>query len=357
MKTYTKFLLYNFFISFIKVSAVLTILIFIINIFEEIDFFKKYDVHLIFPIIVSLLNTPSIIFEIFPFIFLITTQIFFIKLIESNELKIFKYSGLNNFKILTIISIFSFVLGLIIIGPYYNFSSKVKNQYIKIKNSYSKDNKYLAVITENGLWIKDELNNKINIINASKIESEFLINVTITQFDKNQKFIKFIESNKIDISKNEWVIYSPIINENNETRTQDIYTLKTNYNLNKIQNLFSDLLSLSIYDLYKLKKNYQKLNYSIIDIEMHLNRVFSYPFYLTIITVLGGILMFNIGYQKNSIFKIILGIFISVIVYYLSYFFYALGSNEKISMIPAIWLPLFLLAIINLSFIIKINEK
>ena len=45
-------------------------------------------------------------------------------------------------------------------------SSKLKFLYFDIKNEYTKDNKYLAVITENGIWIKDEINNKINLIHA-----------------------------------------------------------------------------------------------------------------------------------------------------------------------------------------------
>ena len=74
-------------------------IILIIGILEQIEFFKNIDVHFSYPIFLSLLNTPSIIFEILPFIFLISTQLFFIKLIDSHEIEIFKYSGLNNFKI------------------------------------------------------------------------------------------------------------------------------------------------------------------------------------------------------------------------------------------------------------------
>ena len=55
----------------------------------------------------------------------------------------------------------------------------MKNSYLLIKNKYSSDNKYLAVITENGLWIKDEIENKINIINAGKVNNQFLLNVSI----------------------------------------------------------------------------------------------------------------------------------------------------------------------------------
>ena len=43
-----------------------------------------------------------------------------------------------------------------------------------IKNNYTNDSKYLAVINKNGLWIKDEINGEINIINANQVDNEFL---------------------------------------------------------------------------------------------------------------------------------------------------------------------------------------
>ena len=48
------------------------------NLFEEISFFKSSDVNLFFPVLIGGLNVPSAIFEIFPFIFLIATQFFFL---------------------------------------------------------------------------------------------------------------------------------------------------------------------------------------------------------------------------------------------------------------------------------------
>ena len=127
-------------------------IIFIVNILDQANFFKNLDVHFSYPIYLSFLNTPSIVFEILPFIFLISTQFFFIKLIDSQELEIFKYSGLTNFNIIKIISLFAFFLGILLIIFFYNISSLMKSNYLDYKNKYTNDNKYLAVITENGLW-------------------------------------------------------------------------------------------------------------------------------------------------------------------------------------------------------------
>ena len=357
MKTYIIFLLNIFFKSFVKVFLILMTLIMIINIFEEIEFFKTINVHFLYPAFLSALNTPSIIFEILPFIFLISAQVFFIKLIDNNELQVFKYTGLTNFKILKIISLFSFFLGLILVIFFYNISSKLKNQYLEIKNNYSNDNKYLAVITENGLWIKDEIDNKISIVNAAKINENFLLDVLIVEFDSDYNYIRTIQSKMVDISKNLWLLNKPNITIDNVTTNSDDIFLISNFDLKKINSLFSNLSSLTIWDLFKLRKDYEKLNYSITEINAHIHKVFSYPIYLTIMTVLSGIIMLNIKYRKNSIFKIIFGILISVLIYYINFFFNALGINEKVPIVFSVWLPLIMLSLVNLIFIVRINEK
>ena len=357
MKIYIKFLINLFNTSFLKVFFIFFIIILITNFLEQIDFFKDTDISLYYLIFLSFLNTPSIIFEILPFIFLLSTQVFFIYLIDKKELEVFKYTGLNNFKIIKIISIYSFVMGLILIFFFYNASAVMKNSYLLIKNKYSTDNKYLAVITDNGLWIKDEIGNKINIINANKVDNEFLLDVSITQLNKNFQVLNYISSKKIDISSFQWKIFNPLILNNNENNNLSEMLFKSNFDLEKINSLFSNLSSLTMFELFDLKKNYKILNYSLIDINSHMYKVISYPIYLTLITIFSAIIMFNIGYQKNSFFRITLGIFFSVIIYYVNYFLNILGTNEKIPLMLSIFMPLIILTIINLISIIKINEK
>ena len=178
MRVYVKFLINLFNISFLKVFFSFFIIILITNILEQMEFFKNLDISFFYLIFLSFLNTPSIIFEILPFIFLLSTQVFFIYLIDKKELEIFKYNGLTNFIIIKIISFYALIIGLIFIIFFYNASAAMKNSYLLIKNKYSNDNKYLAVITENGLWIKDEIENKINIINANKVDNQFLLDVS-----------------------------------------------------------------------------------------------------------------------------------------------------------------------------------
>ena len=147
-----------------------------------------------------------------------------------------------------------------------------------------------------------------------------------------------------------------MLKKNQEIILNEI-TLRSNFDLKKINSLFSNLSSLTITELLTLRNSYKSLNYSIIDIDSQLYRVISYPIYLTLITIFASVIMFNIGYQKKTLYKIIFGIFLSVVIYYINYFFLILGTNEKIPLILSIFMPLIMLSIINFISIIKLNEK
>ena len=353
-----QFIILSFLKSFFNIFLVMLSLVFILNILQEIEFFSNKNVGSIYPIYLSLMNTPSILFEMFPFIFLISTQFFFIKLFNNDEINIFKYSGLKNINIVYILSILSFILGLFIITLFYNVSSTLQSYYLDIKNQYSTDKSdYLAVINKNGLWIKDIVEDKINIINSSKINNNILSETFISTFDSDYELIKNIRSNKVDIKNNKWLIYDASIFENNTSEKVDLLEFETNFNQKKIESLFSNLSSLSILKLFNLRNNYKGLNYSVVDVNLHISKILTYPFLLMLMTILSAIIMFNTKRFKSNTFKIVIGLFFSVIIYYISNFFNVMGITEKISLIIATISPLAILTFINLFMIVNVNEK
>ena len=357
MKTYIKFLINIFFRSFLYVVFTVLCLVFIINLLTELEFFRNIDVGIFFTIYLSLINSPSMIFEIFPFILLITTQLFFIKLFNNDEIKIFKYSGLKNSRILNIITLFTLLIGLFTISIFYNASSNLKNFYLELKSNYTEDGKYLAVINKNGLWIRDKVDNKILIVNSSKIDDNFLINNFITEFDSNYDVIRNIKSEKIDIKNNEWVIYNPEIYVKNNKQETNKIIIYSNFDNKRINSLFSNLSSLSFLELLELKNNYKMLNYSTVDIDLQIQKIISYPLYLVIMTVLSSIIMLNSKKYRSNTLKISIGLFLCVIIYYFNNLFSVLGTTDKINHILSVWVPLIFLSSISMLATIKINEK
>jgi len=357
MKTYTKFLLNGFIRSFLNVFFVMFSLVFILNILQEIEFLSNQEVNSFYPIYLSLMSSPSIIFEMFPFIFLISTQFFFLKLFTNDEINIFKYSGLKNIKIILILSVISFFIGIFTISVFYSLSSNLQHYYLQVKNQFSKDKLYLAVINKNGLWIKDVVNDQTSIINSSKINNNFLTDTFISTFDEKFNLIRSLKSNKIDIKDKEWLIYDATIFENNISQKSDLIKFKSNFNQKRIESLFSNLSSLSLFKLIDLRQNYRLLNYSTVDVDLQIYRILTYPLFLVIMTILASIIMLNTKKSNSKFIKIIIGLFCSVIIYYINNLMNVMGSTEKIPLMVSIWTPIIFLSLVNLIMLININEK
>ena len=356
MKVYIKYFTIIFLKSVFFVFFVMGSLVFILNILSELEFFKEENVEISFTLFLALLNSPALIFEMFPFIMLITVQLFFIKIFENKEIEIFKYSGLKNSNIITILSVLSAITGILIISIFYNLSSNLKNIYLDLKSVYTSDGKYLS---NNQKWPldKDRVDNQIIITNSSLIEKNYIINNFITVFDDDFNVIKNIKSNKIDISKNKWKIQNARIYQNNNYTDKLEIKLQTNFDLDRIQSLYSNLSALNLFELYELRKNYKNLNYSITEIDLHLLKIAFYPFYLLLMSLFSSLIMLNIKHIKSTTFKISIGLFFSVIIYYLNNFSYVLGGTERVSLIFAVSLPLLILASINFVMLRNINEK
>ena len=59
-------------------------------------------------------------------------------------------------------------MGLFLLLFYYSFSSNLKSKYLDTKNRFSNTNEYLAVVKDDGLWIKEEIENNVYLIHAER---------------------------------------------------------------------------------------------------------------------------------------------------------------------------------------------
>ena len=179
-----KYLGKEFFKVILNTSIIFFTLGFIMHLFEEINFFKDFNVNINTPIILSLLYTPSLLQNFFPFVVLISGIWFFLKIKKSDELTAINISGMSNLSIIAIPSFVSIVLGIFFMTAVNPITSAMVKKYETIKGGYELDQEYLAAITVNGIWIKEKNFQKNNIIRALQLEKENLIEVSIYEFDK-----------------------------------------------------------------------------------------------------------------------------------------------------------------------------
>ena len=358
IKKYQSYI-YSLFISrFLLVNFIFFCIIVIINFFDEIRFAEKYNAETYFIIYLSLLNAPSFIFEVFPFMFLISVKIFYLNLIEKNELEILNSNGISNFQIITHLAIITGIIGILLLIFFYSFSSALKEVYLDTKNKFSNSNEYLAVVNDDGLWIKEEIDENLYIIHAEKFDSNKLRLITITEADRYYNNKKTIIAKKANISSKNWQLNDvSILNEDGNKNKFKSYVYNSSFNGEIISNLFSNLNALNIYELHKLSNSYFKIGYSNTDIKIHLNKIYSMPIFYILMTILGFLIINRLKKVKSKFFVVVFGIFVSVVVYYLNYFSGILGNKGALPIYLSVWLPLLILFLVCNIGLVRVNEN
>ena len=356
------YLLKNFLKTFLTVVIIFYAFGVILNLFEEIEFFKNIDVSFITPLALTSIFIPSMIIKILPFIIFISSMWFMLSIRNNKDLLTIKVFGYSNIKIFFILAIASFVLGWLVLFVANPITSSMSKYYEKTKSGYSRDIDHLVNFNKNGLWIKENLeNNKMRIISAAKPEGENLLDVTIFHFDSKSNLIEKIFSKKTNIRNNEWILNDVIIfNPKNGILEKNEYTnykIVSIYNYEKITNLFKNFDTLSFVDLIINYKKLENQGYNKEFLNQSLHSMLTLPFFLLLMTALSSILTLNTLKKSDNIKFIILGLIISVLIFYFKDLSLALGQTERIPLILAIWAPVIALSFFIFIGILQINEK
>ena len=329
---------------------------FIMNLFEEINYFKDLDIGIYVPIMLSSLIVPSLLYNMFPFIILLSGIWFFLKIKKSDEVTAMKVSGMSNFSVIIIPGLLSFMLGIFFITSINPITSVLVQKYENIKGNYDRDKDYLAAITQNGIWIKE----KNNIIRATNLQNENLMDVTIYEFDKNNNFVKRVEAKSADISLTTWSLKNVKIVDNNGKilfDNMDLLSYFSIYDLEKIKSLYTNLDTVSFWNIENEIELLEERGYSTKQMETKLHRSLAFPFFLLAMLLLSGVFTLGIRFKENNFTYAFIAIITCVLIYYFNDFSAALGRTEKLAVEVAVWMPIIIIFIFSAVGVIYANQK
>ncbi len=329
---------------------------FIINLFEEINFFKDLNVQIYLPILMSIIFVPSILYNMFPFIILFSGIWFFLKIKKSDEVTAMKVSGVSTFSIILVPCFVSVLLGILILTSINPITSVLVKKYERIKGNYEKEMDYLAAITENGIWIKE----KNTILRSSNLEGENLMNITIYEFDENTNFLKRIEAESANINSLKWNLKNAkIIDNNGKILSSNIkdFIYNSTYDLKKIKSLYTNLDTISFWNIENQIKLLEERGYSTKEMESKLHRSLAYPFFLLSMVLLSGVFTLGISFKEDNMTYIIITIITSVIIYFFNDFSLVLGKAEKLPVVVSAWMPIIIIFIFGAVGAIHANQK
>ena len=356
-----KYLLSGYFKTILKVVLIFYCFGLILNLFEEIEFFKNTNATILLPITLTALYIPNMMIKLMPFIIFVSSMWFLLYLRNSKDLLILKVIGYSNFKIFFTLASASFLLGWLILFSINPITSAMMKYYEQTKSEHSRDVDHLVSINKNGLWIQEYLESGYRIISADEAKDNHLINVIIFNLDNDYKLIEKITSKSTNIISNDWVLNDVVINKFedgiNKNKFEKTYSLRSQYNFEKITSLFKNFDTMSFLELILNYKDLQIRGYNKSYLDQNLNSMLSMPFFLFLMTSLASILTLNALKKSNNFTFIVSGIIACVAIYYFKDLSLALGQTNRISLSLAAWIPIVTIGLFTSIGILQINEK
>ena len=141
------------------------------------------------------------------------------------------------------------------------------------------------------------------------------------------------------------------------TKKKDTYKINSIYNYEKINSLFKNFDTMSFLDLVLNYKNLLNNGYNKPFLNQSLHSMLSMPFFLFLMTGLASILTMNTLKRSDNIKYIIIGLLVSVVIFYFKDLSLALGQTNRIPLILSVWAPVIALSLFTSVGVIQINEK
>ena len=363
LKSINRYIINEYIKSLFVVIAVMLSIVLLINLLDEFNFFKsKKELKFIFFIIFTILKIPNVLINLFPFIVLFAGIVFYLKIYNHNEVISLRVMGYSNIQIILIPALTSFVIGYIIVFLIVPFSSSMLRYYEDLRSEYN-ETKNLVFVNETGIWILDKNEKEKNIIRIEKINKDFSIvsQITIYNYDASNNFIRRIDAVEGTIKDKNWLLNKVNIISVNKKNNKDNYFINYNYtsniNINELKNVYKNTETTSLLDINKEILILEDKGYSTIDLRIRYQKLISFPIYLLAMSILSGLMIINLGKTSNYLKYGSYGVIISIIIYFLNDLSITIAKSGIISVDFSVWIPIFLIILINLVGITQVNAK
>ena len=363
LKSINRYIINEYIKSLFVVIAVMLSIILLINLLDEFNFFKsKKDLKFIFFLIFTVLKIPNVLINLFPFIVLFAGIVFYLKIYNHNEVISLRVMGYSNIQIILIPALTSFVIGYVIVFLIVPFSSSMLRYYEDLRSEYN-ETKNLVFVNETGIWILDKNEKEKNIIRIEKINKDFSVvsQITIYNYDASNNFIRRIDATEGTIKDKSWLLNKvniiSINKKNNKDNYLNNYNYTSNVNISELKNVYKNTETTSLLDINKEMLILEDKGYSTVDLRIRYQKLISFPIYLLSMSILSGLMIINLGKTSNYLKYGSYGVIISVIIYFLNDLSVTIAKSGIISVDFSVWIPIFLIILINLVGITQVNAK
>lgn len=335
--------------SFLRVLAVLALLIFVIDGLENIRGLTQYGVSFSESLVLAATRTPSFILKTLPIIVMLSALAFCVGLARSSEFVVTRAVGISALRALSIPAFYGFTLGLAAILVLNPLAATFSAKYTELRAEYTNSKRSAVSFGEDGFWLRQKDKDGHTVIHAQSTNRRgtSLREATALKFNEEGAVISRLFSRTAILSQGQWVftngkywhIDRDTLNPEKTAETFEIKRFDTDITPEQILEGYPKPNTVPIWDMPQMIRTINSAGFSSLPHVIHFNIELARPLMLVAMIFLGAAFTLQNARLGNLGISVFLALICGFALYFLQNLAMTLGEAGEIPVFAAAWAP------------------
>ncbi len=339
----------RFFKTLMSTIFVFFIILFLLDMVEQIRKFGSTDATFGTLLSLSALNVPETLYRILPLIMILATLALFLGLARSSELVVTRASGRSALKSLLAPLAVTFLIGIFAVAVINPIVAATSKQYETVAGRLTSEGASTVSVSREGLWLRQGTQSGQTVIRAERanLDGTVLFGATFLGFDSNGRPSYRIEADVARLVTGAWEIegakewrFDPneIIPEQNAF-VADRMSLASNLTRDQILDSFGTPSAIPIWELPAFIRQLEDAGFSARNHRTFFHMELALPILLISMVLVGaGFTMRHTRMGRTGL-MVMLALALGFSLYFIRNFAAILGENGQIPILLAAWGP------------------
>ncbi len=332
----------NFMYYVLVIAVLLAGVTFIIN---TIEIMRRAaanpDVQLGLILQMAALSLPEYLQKILPFGVLFGAIYTCWKLNKTHELVVIRASGISAWQFLFPMIVAAMLFGVFATAVLNPVSAIFAVKYEQLQNTYLRVQSSLVAVLRTGIWLRQPTAGGYALVHSSTFDPvEWkLSDVIVLFFDKDDNFVRRIDSPLAYLKDGYWEIRQALVNDRNGTSRRAVEKLKTELTARKIEESFAAPETISFWRIPEYVRIMEDAGFPATRLSIQFQSLLAQPFFFIAMVLLAATFSLRPPRIGGTGVLIALGVAVGFFVFFMESMLNAFGISQKIPAYLAAWTP------------------
>jgi lipopolysaccharide export system permease protein len=349
----------------LTVFAGFFVLLYLIDMIEQIRRFADADISLGAAAELAALNTPQAVYRILPMILILASIALFLALARSSELVVIRAAGRSALRMLLAPLVTTLLIGAVAVALLNPIVAGTAKRYETLANRYKLGEGNVLSVSREGLWLRQGGPEGQTVIHAARSNTDgtVLYDASFLAFAEASGPVARIDAAEARLTEGAWALtdakewrFDAGGNPERDARRQAALDLPSDLTPDQIRDSFGTPSTIAIWDLPAFIDGLERAGFSARKHYVWFQMELALPLLLMAMVLVGAGFTMRHARSGQTGTMVLLAIVSGFAIFLLRNFAQVLGENGQIPVVLAAWSPPLAAVLLSLTLLLHLED-